>query len=165
MDATGKNYGKLYGFFLDVCKRYVENYHKESPMGETGEDIYMHFHDKMFDLYRYDYRTLLNNYDFSYLSDRQLTSLNPVNGRIKEKDLDLSLYFKIINLLQDRGIIMLTKFVVETQNELCHLSMKSLCSGFTQEKFEGEFDIMFGFFEYYGVDKNILETCKTNMEM
>ena len=165
MDTTGKNYGRLYGFLLDVSKWYVKKFHQTSGMGRTGEKIYKIFHECMFDLYSYDHRTLLNNNDFSHLSERQLNALNPSDGRIRVEDLDLTLYFKIINLLRGRTICDHTKFVVKERNKLCHLSMEMLHSWFTQEKFEDKFLMMVHLLAHYGVDKDIIGTCARNVQM
>ena len=161
MNATTKNYGRLYGFLLNVAKCYVDNFHETSRMGRTGEEIYNYIEEHLQRLYNHDYRTILDN----CLSDRQLKSFDHFNRRIAEGELDLSFYFKILNLLRGTQINDLAKFVVNKRNELCHLSMEALRLGFSQEAFEREFAMIFLYLANKGVDREILNTCARNIEM
>ena len=165
IDTTGRNYGRLYWFLLDVSEWYIENFHQRSGMGRTGEEIYNFFHEHMSNLYSNDYRKLLSQNNFSRLSERQLNALNPSDERIRVEDLDLTLCFKIINLLRGREISRLTEFVVAERNKLCHPSMEMPHSPFTQEKFEDEFLMMFHYLESYGVNRDIMVTCGINIGM
>ena len=160
-DETAENYGRLYGFLLDVAKCYVDKFHETNDMGKTGEEIYDYIEKHLSDLYNHDFRTILT----ICLSERQLKSFDHVNRRIAEEELDLSFHFKIMNLLRDRAINDLTKFVVDKRNKLCHLSMKTLRLGFSQEAFQIEFGMMFLHLANNGVDREILKTCAGNMKM
>ena len=160
IDTTGRNYGRLYWFLLDVSERYIENFHQRSGMGRTGEEIYNFFHERMSNLYSNDYRTLLSQ----NLTKTQLNALNPSDERIRVEDLDLTLCFKIINLLRGRECT-LSEYVVAKRNKLCHPSMEMPHNPFNQEKFEDEFLMMFHWLESYGVSRDIIKTCGTNMGM
>ena len=165
IDPTSKNYGRLYAFLLDVSYRYIDRFRQTKDMGTTGTEIYNYFHANMSNLLGDDYGTVLNNYDFSYLSERQLASLNRDDGTIREEDLDLTLCFKIINLLKGNDIRLLTEFVVKERNKLCHASMKKIRSGLTQQQFQEEFLMMFCLLGNYGVKRDILNTCARNVEL
>lgn len=86
-------------------------------MRTTGTEIYNISHECMSNLHGDDYGKVLKNYHFSYLSERQVTSLNPDDGTITEEDFNLTLCFKIINLLKSDKTRLLTEFVVKEGNK------------------------------------------------
>ena len=158
---TCQNYGKLYAFFLEFCRLFIDDkLHREIGVPRNGHDLYYYLKDKIAngrpELYE---AAILNS---SFLNKFQKTNLLPSQGRIHVERLDCITYLKIMRLL-GKGLPEPTEnCLTKIRNYLCHAPMKSIREGRVLDFYE-DYEWMKNYLCDYGFDEGLVQRCHDNV--
>ena len=151
MDAC-ENYGKLYTYFLEVCKNFIEhNLYERMGIPKDGYGMYLYL------IRHLSHRDIRHS---AFLSDQEKAFLLPNNNFIQVQNLDIIIHFKIIRLLDEEVPERLSRRVRQIRNWLCHLSLEELRETMEQKDFNGKLQLIIQNLEEAGIDIELLMWCK-----
>ena len=156
---TCENYGKLYVYLLEVCRNFIEhNLYEEMGLPKDGYGMYLylirHLSHGDNSLYQYEIKKS------EFLSEREKNFLLPKNQIIQVQNLDISIHFKIIRLLDKEVPERLSRNVLQVRNWLCHLSLEELRETMDQEDFNTKLQLIMQNLQDAGIDNDLLIWCK-----
>ena len=98
---SSEKYGKLYTFFLDVAKLYVnDRLHLKLKVPKEGRAMYKHLKKELSKEDDEIYKEVINN--CSFLSDQQKEYLLPDSEVINLEKLDFTMCVNIMRLLETK---------------------------------------------------------------
>ena len=158
-----KSYGELYAYFLDVCKHYVDDkIHTKMGLSKSGQEMYEELNRQLSDQWFETYEDIIESSKF--FSRKEKLNLLPKDKIIKEKNLDGSIYLKIMLLLGESKDSELISYMLTVRNKLCHMPMVCLRE---EEKSQDDFELNLNFIkqnlEDLGIPSNLLEVCERNV--
>ena len=157
--ATCEKYGKLYAYLLEVCRNFIEqNLYEEMGLPKDGYEMYLYLIRHLSHGDKRLYEDEIEN--SKYLSDKEKDCLLPKNRIIKVQNLDISIHFKIIRLLDKEVPEKLSRHVIELRNWLCHLSLEELRETMNQEDFNSKLELIKQNLHDAGIDNELLIWCK-----
>lgn len=160
---TSEKYGKLYVFFLEVCRRFIDaELHVRLRLPEDGEKMYEYLDEKLCSWYDEPYEDII--YGFKFLSSKEKKLLVPTDGKIKVENLDFGIYFKIISFLGGHWTYeKLGRYMVNVRNHLCHIPVVSLRKEKSQHEFYSDIKQMGQDFEDAGISRDLLNECEKDI--
>ena len=160
---TSEKYGKLYVFFLEVCRRFIDDkLHVGLGLPEDGKEMYEYLDQRLCSWYDEPYEDII--YGFNFLSTKEKKLLVPRDGKIKVANVDFGIYFKIISFLGGHWTYKkLGRYMVNVRNHLCHIPVASLRKEKTQHEFDGDIKQMGQDFEEAGISRDLLDECEKDI--
>ena len=154
------DYGKLYAYFLEVCRHVIDTkLHHEMGVPEVGQEMYEYLNRRLSDRFQRPYDGIIMEAEF--LSNEEKDHLLPGNRIIDVSNLDVSLSFKIYRLLGGRIAKKLSCQIVGVRNYLCHIPVAELRGNMNQEEFNSTFQLLRKDLEDAGIERELLDWCKT----
>ena len=158
-----KRYGKVYAYFLDVCKHYLDDkIHTKMGLSKNGQEMYEELNRQLSDKYFETYEDIIES--LKCFSRKEKLYLLPKDKTIKENNLDSSIYLKIMLLLGESKDSKLIDYMLTVRNKLCHIPMVSLREEeMSQDDFELNLNFIKQNLEDLGIPSNLLERCERNV--
>ena len=160
---TSEKYGKLYGFFLEVCRRFIDDeIHNEIGLPEDGEEMYNYLEEQLESWFEEPYGEII--YGFDFLSKKEKQLLVPRDRIIKVANLDYGIYFKIISFIGgELRYNKLGQYMARVRNYICHVPVVSLRKEKSQYEFDGDVLQMGLDFQDAGISKTLLDECEMSI--
>lgn len=132
--AACASYGKLYAYFLEVCKREIYRRIRSPDFPEDGQEMYEYLDQQISDRWGMSFKDFIEK-----RLPRHKRKLFLHQDRIIDVTaLDVSMYFTIIEIL---GGNVRSNFV-RIRNHLCHIPMKLLQTEMSSRTFKKELNSM-----------------------
>ena len=131
---TCQNYGKLYAFFLEFCRLFIDDELDKNGVPKNGRDLYYYLQDEIANSSQELYEAVIRN--SPVLQDFQSNILLPQENEINVTRLYCIMYLKILRLL-GRGLpIPKENCLTRIRNYLCHAPMKLICKDSAADFYE-----------------------------
>ena len=132
--AACASYGKLYAYFLEVCKREIYRRIRSPDFPEDGQEMYEYLDQQISDRWGMSFKDFIEK-----RLPRHKRKLFLHQDRIIDVTaLDVSMYFTIIKIL---GGNVGSNFV-KIRNRLCHIPMELLQAKMKPRRFKKELNSM-----------------------
>ena len=132
--AACASYGKLYAYFLEVCKREIYRRIRSPDFPEDGQEMYEYLDQQISDRWGMSFKDLIEK-----RLPRHKRKLFLHQDRIIDVTaLDVSMYFTIIEILGGK----VGSNFVRIRNHLCHIPMKLLQTEMSSRTFKKELNSM-----------------------
>ena len=149
----------LYAFFLEISKNVLDDIvHRRQQLPRNGRHMYLYLQDRFNNDYQGGYTEKIN--DCAFLLEYQKKKLLPKNGEIDLEGLDFTMYMNISKLLGRNINPKLINYMKNLRNCLCHVSFSSLQPDIDEQNFWQELHMMEDHFKNYGVNLELVDTCK-----
>ena len=159
MENSCEKYGKLYAYFLEVCRHFIDQkLHEEMGVSDVGQEFYEDLNRRLSDQRGEPYEDIIKKCGF--LLENEKRYLLPENRIIDLEDLDVTIHFKIIRLLRGSVAKKLACHVAEVRNYLCHVPVANLREGMDSEDFSSLFQLIRQNLEDAGITKDLLKWCE-----
>ena len=154
--ATCGRHGMLYGYFLGVCKRHVyDKCHRDLQVPTEGGEMYEYLERHVSSIYGGSYAEIISSRRYpTYIKE----CLLPENRVINVDNLDVAMYFKILELLGEE-----VEHLVRKRNALCHVPVALLRRALTDRQFNMDLHLMMENLQAAGIDKELLKKVETEM--
>ena len=161
MDSCEK-YGKLYAYFLEVCRPFIyKKLHGEMCVAEFGQELYEWSNRWLSDRFDRSYEAVLR--DNVFLSEEERGYLSPENWIIHVAQTDISMYFKIITLLEPRLGRRSWVYIANATNYLCHIPVEKLWPNINQQEFNSQLKWLRKGLNSAGIDRELLNFSERNI--
>ena len=162
--GRSEQYGKLYTFFLDIAKFFVDDrFYQKMKVPKEGRAMYQYLNEKLSTEYE-SYKNVINN--CSYLLQEQEQYLLPTSKIINLDKLDFLMCVDIMRLLQTGKITKNDKetrlviYMKKLRNYLCHPSMVRIEEDITEEQFNEQVEEIIDHLGWLGIKRNWLVQCR-----
>ena len=162
--GRSEQYGKLYTFFLDIAKFFVDDrLYQKMRVPREGRAMYQYLNEKLSTEYE-SYKNVINN--CLYLLPEQKEYLLPASEIINLDKLDFLMCVNIMRLLQTGKITKnyketrLVIYMKKLRNNLCHPSMFRIEEDITKEQFNENVQEIIDHLGWLGIKKNWLVQCR-----
>ena len=161
MDSCEK-YGKLYAYFLEVCRHFIyKKLHEEMYVPEFGQEMYEWLNRWLSDRFDRSYEAVFR--DYAFLSEKERGYLSPGNQIIDVAQLDISMHFKIIGLLEPHLGRKCQEYIANARNCLCHIPVEKLWQSINQQEFNSQLKWLREGLKSAGINRELLNFCEKNI--
>ena len=153
----------LYAYFLEVAKDVTDRVFIKKKVPRDASGMYGYF-------FKENVLHELSLFEVHPKEDERFLWHNERKVNLEKLDCLKSLH--IIEILERKTLkarkkkpptLSLIQYLIELRNFLCHLALKELEKGMSQEQFMEQWEYLTDDFKYHKVDKRLLETCKRNI--
>ena len=155
---TCQNYGKLYAFFLEVCRLHIDDVCPRFLHKSDKDRVMLKFLKQAIRRkYREPYRSVI----WRCFTGMERKQLLVESDEIPLKKLDCYTFLKIIKVLETDNEI--ARCTTNVRNFLCHIPMGTIRKEMSQKDYNREYHWVRAAFELYGVDQRLLDIAYNNI--
>lgn len=159
---TCKEKGKLYAYFLEIAKYFVNSrLHQKLGVPNNGSGMYLHLKNYVTKTENEKYETRISK--CKILKGDQKKYLLPTNEEIDLEKLDFSMCVYIIQLLGWKKDKKLIKYMKNLRNTLCHISMFKLQEDISQEELNRDIEEIKSYLSGCGIKMESLNRLETQI--
>ena len=163
-----ETYGKLYAFFLEVCRLYVEGRFNgvfKFDGSNNDEKISTFLKNQIRSKYKEPYKCTIWRFfgrtENEGKGNKEIEQLITHSGQIAVKKLDYVTFLKIIKIIDKQFLKSMS--AIKVRNDLCHIEMSKIQGKLSKSEFNEWCDKVRNGFQKLGAHKRLLDTAYKNI--